>query len=623
MNRLSNIFNRLWLLLVFALLPNQYLFAEGVADQAAGVSKEINAIITARQHPHLKQSNFSNRTDDLDALYKQGNYQLVWLGADNSAQKIADALDLLANAETQGLIKANYDVDFLRGKYQAALAYPATGHKELALYDTALSIALLRYLHDIHYGRVNPKGINFNLQLRVKKTVDFPALIKDSLKLNTISQLPLLVEPKIQQYQKLRAALATYRLTAAKVPLFKFQAKGKLRPGEHHPQIAELSQYLAGMGDLPESAVINSTEKNQKYTPDLVEAVKRFQLRHGLGSDGTIGPGTVAAFNEPLLLRITQIELAMERLRWLPEMNVNRSIIVNIPAFQLWAIDDLSNTDSITNMRVVVGKALKNQTPVLMANMSFVEFNPYWNVPKNILKDEILPKLGRNPGFLASQNMEVVGSNGKPTTLNGEAFEKLKKGTYRIRQRPGTRNSLGKVKFIFPNKDDVYLHDTPSGSLFSRSRRDFSHGCVRVENPLALAEFALKNQGNWNTDAIKNAMKKKATQRVDLQQPIPVLFFYTTTFIDQNNKLAFYPDIYGHDTKLMQALTKADDLSDQAIFVSTTVAPSPAAALPAPKPAPSPATALPVPKPAPKPASTLVPASAPSPVPSAAVTATP
>jgi L,D-transpeptidase YcbB len=561
------------LLLFLAILPLQYLLAEKPALQESGISKEINAIITARQHPYLKQPNFANRTKDLDTLYKHANYQLLWLSNANSAKNTADALDLLANAATQGLIQANYDVDLLRGKYRQALAYAPADYKALAQYDTALSIAVLRYLHDIHYGRVNPQGINFNLQLREKKLVDFPALIKDSLLLNTISQLPILVEPKLQQYQKLKSALATYRLIAEKAPAFKFLAKGKLRLGQHHSQLAELSKFLARVGDLPESAVVNSAEKNLRYTPDIVEGIKKFQFRHGLGPDGTIGPSTVAALNEPLSQRITQIELAMERLRWLPELNVNRSIIVNIPAFQLWAIDSLSDGANITNMRVVVGKALKNQTPVLMAQMSFIEFSPYWNVPKNILKDEILPKLTQNPYYLASQNMEIVGNSAKPVSLNIDSIEKLKRGTLRVRQRPGNKNSLGKVKFIFPNKDDVYLHDTPANSLFSRSRRDFSHGCVRVENPLALAEFALKNQGKWNADTIKKAMKNPANQRVNLQTPIPVLFFYTTTFVDQNNSLAFYQDIYGHDAVLLEALKKNDDLPDQLIFVSTHLEP--------------------------------------------------
>jgi L,D-transpeptidase YcbB len=574
----SNFFAFSWLLLFLAVLPLQHLLAEDSAAQDSSASKEIETIIKAKRHPYLKQADFSNRSEDLDALYKNANYQPLWLGNPNSTKNTTDALDLLANAATQGLTKSNYDADLLREKYKTALGLAPTAFQDRARFDTALSISLLRYLHDIHYGRVNPQGINFKLQLREKKLVDFPALVKDSLLLNTATQLPLLVEPKLQQYQKLKSALATYRLIAAHSQPFNFIHKGKLRSGEHHPQLAELSKFLASVGDLPESAVINSAEKNHKYTPDLVEGIKKFQLRHGLGTDGTIGPGTIAALNQPMTQRITQIELAMERLRWLPELNVNRSIIVNIPAFQLWAIDDLDDGAAITNMRVVVGKALKNQTPVLMAQMSFIEFMPYWNVPKNILKDEILPKLTRNPGYLASQNMEIVSSansSAKPFPVNSDTLDGLRRGSLRVRQRPGNKNSLGKVKFIFPNKDDVYLHDTPANSLFGKSRRDFSHGCVRVEKPMVLAEFALKNQGKWDLETIKKAMKNPANHRVNLQQPIPVLFFYTTSFIDQNNNLAFYPDIYGHDTVLLDALKKTDDLSDQSIFVTTTIAPAP------------------------------------------------
>ncbi len=575
MTYLTNLFTLRWVLLFLLTLSVQVSFANDAVFQEPGVGTEINSIITVRQHPYLRQGNFLNRSADLDALYKRVDYQLLWLGNSNSAKNIADALDLLASAAAHGLIRENYDVDTLRSKYNLALALAPTSYKELALYDTALSIAVLRFLHDIHYGRVNPHGINFNLQLREKKLIDFPALIKDSLALNTISQLPLLVEPKVEQYQKLKSALAAYRLIAAKTPPINFSLKSKLKPGGHHPQLAELSRFLTSVGDLSESAQFSATEKNPKYTDGLVEGVKKFQLRHGLGADGTIGSSTAAALNEPITQRITQIELAMERLRWLPELNnVSRSIIVNIPAFQLWAIDGPGEVANITNMRVVVGKALKNQTPILMAQMSFIEFVPYWNVPKNILKDEILPKLMRNPGFLASQNMEIVSNysnSAKPVAVSSDAIEKLKRGVFRVRQRPGKRNSLGKVKFIFPNKDDVYLHDTPANSLFSRSRRDFSHGCVRVENPLELAEFALKNQGNWDAVSIKNAMRSKTTKRVDLQQPIPVLFFYTTSFVDQHNNLAFYPDIYGHDIVLQEALKKTDDLPDQLIFMTTNI----------------------------------------------------
>ncbi len=577
------LFSSKWLIFWLAIALSQWVYAEGEHIESE-VGKEINALIATKQHPFLRQANFSNRAEDLLSLYKSVNYELLWLGKDTSAKTIADALDLLAKASTHGLNPDSYDLSTLREKYNFSLSLSAESHRELALYDTALSIAMLRFLHDLHYGRVNPQGINFKLQLRDKKVTDLPALIKDSITLNTITELPLLAEPKLQQYQKLKVALAGYKAMSEKVGLFKFINKNKLRPGQQHPQLAELSQYLVNVGDLPEDKALVASSTKLFYNPDLVDAIKKFQLRHGIPANGVIGLETLTALNEPLQERITQIELAMERLRWLPEFNnVGRSIIVNIPAYQLWAIDDLDkDIPSIINMRVVVGKALKNQTPVLMANMSFIEFMPYWNVPANILKDEILPKLIKKSGFLASQNMEIVAGyspSAKPIPVSAESIEKLKKGIYRVRQLPGKRNSLGKVKFIFPNKDDVYLHDTPANSLFSRSRRDFSHGCVRVENPKLLADFALRNQGRWNSESIKKAMQSPNNQRVNLKNPIPVLFFYTTAYVDEKNTLAFYPDIYGHDKVLLEALKKNDDLSDQSIFVTTTAATTPPSVL--------------------------------------------
>lgn len=564
---------RTWLPVIVLTLLSTTLFAQEseALKPEPGVGEEISRIIVSRQHAYLRQSNFSNRAEDLDALYKLNNYRLLWLGDAIPAKNTSDALELLGKAEDHGLKPESYDAGLLREKLKPSLTLNASAFRELALYDTAISIAMLRYLHDMHYGRINPIGLKFNLQQREKKLINLPAIIKDSLLLNTVSNLPLLTEPKLQQYQKLKSALATYRMMAEKLQPLNFKVKGKLKPGGHHPQLAGLSRFLAVTGDLPESSVIDEKEKNPLYNPALVQGVKDFQLRHGLSADGVIAAGTANELNKCISDRITQIEIAMERLRWLPELTVGRSIIVNIPAFQLWAIDDIDSAlPSITNMRVVVGKALKNQTPVLMAQMKYVEFAPYWNVPPKILKEEIMPKLGRKPGFLASQNMEVVGKGGaKGMPLNSDTLEKLRTGVYRVRQRPGTRNSLGKIKFIFPNKDDVYLHDTPADSLFSRTRRDFSHGCVRVEDPLLLAEFVLKNQNGWNTTTIKKAMNSSANRHVDLQNPIPVLFFYTTAFVDQNNKLAFYPDIYGHDTTLLEALKKSDDLADQSIFLST------------------------------------------------------
>ena len=557
-------------------LPIQATSAEEIGNQDPGIAQEISAIISAKQHPYLTLPNFPHRTEDLDALYKLSNHQLLWLGNADTEKNITEALTLLANATVHGLNPKNYDTETLWQKLQPALKLKPDAYKELTLYDTALSISLLRFLHDLHYGRVNPQGINFNLKLREKKLIDLPLLIKNSLEQKTLAELPLSVEPKLKQYQKLKPALANYRQLAANSPPFKLTLIETLHPGASHPQITELRRFLITVGDLAEEKTVASTGKSTLYTSAIVTGVKKFQKRHGLNADGHIGKGSVAAFNIPLSQRVTQIELAMERLRWLPELSTGASIIVNIPAFQLWAFDTLDQQDvNIVNMRVVVGNALKTQTPVLMAEMHFIDFMPYWNVPYSIIKNEILPKLIQNNNYLNKENMELVSVSrnaDKPTAFNQETLNLLREGKLRIRQRPGGKNALGKVKFIFPNKDDVYLHDTPSNSLFGKSRRDFSHGCVRVANPQKLAEFALKNQDNWNPETIKTAMDTPKNQRVILKKPIPVLFFYTTAFFDQYDNLEFYPDIYGHDATLLNALSKPDDLSDQSLFISTNTA---------------------------------------------------
>ena len=576
--------------LFFLGLPAQVLSAEGVINQTtnegassqkaaidgpaasnenASVANAVASIITSKHHPYLLRSNFQNRAEDLETLYKMAGNNLLWLGNAQAKKNILDVLNLLENASVNGLNSTSYDTQSLQLRLSSALTIAPNNYKQLALYDTAISLSLLRFLHDLHYGRVNPKEINFNLKLREKKQIDLPALIKTSLAQGTIGQLPESVEPKLKQYQKLKQALATYRLLAKNPVPFQLFITKAINPGSNFPQAKELGEFLAKLGDLPEEQSSDSNTKNpNRYSGQLVAGVKNFQLRHGMNADGVLGKGTVAAINEPLRLRVTQIELAMERLRWLPEASAGASIIVNIPAFQLWAFDDVDEFNAnMPNMRVVVGKALKNQTPVLMAEMSFIDFMPYWNVPYNIVKEEILPKLMQNSGYLAGQDMELVATFGNETKAVGfttSSIAQLKQGTLRIRQRPGKKNALGKVKFIFPNKSDVYLHDTPSRSLFSKSRRDFSHGCVRVANPDQLAEFALKNQ--WSKETILQAMQTPKTRRVILKKSIPVMLFYVTSFIDQYGNLAFYSDIYGYDAVLQAALNKSDDLSDEAIF---------------------------------------------------------
>lgn len=528
----------------------------------------INAVIAARQHPYLTRADFQYRAEDLDALYKLSGYQLFWLGKPDAEKNVTAVLDLLAVADSHGLNPADYDVAMLRQRMPAVLQLKPDAYKELGDYDLGLSLSLLRFLHDLHYGRVYPQQLGFNLKLRVGQPLALPELINKALAEGTLVQLPAQVEIPSKQYQKLKQILATYRQLAATGQSFQFEIKDTLRPGDAYPQLAGLRQFLTLVGDLPNDQM-QAAETGTIYTEAIAVGVKNFQKRHGLAADGHIGKSTSVALSVPLAQRVQQIELAMERLRWLPTISAGAQIIVNIPAFQLWAFEDIARPDAdMISMRVVVGNAQKTKTPVLMADMQFIDFMPYWNVPYSIIKNEILPKLLRSSDYLDRENMETVSvsRSGESSGLTADTMMMLKEGRLRVRQRPGGRNALGKVKFLFPNKDDVYMHDTPSVGLFGRARRDFSHGCVRVAEPQKLAEFALKNQSGWGAEAIKRAMSAPKSQWVTLKKPIPVLFFYTTTYLNHSDKLEFYADIYGHDAVLLEALHKPIDLSDRLLF---------------------------------------------------------
>jgi len=551
---------------IFLIFTLHTALADEITTHNSSVEQEITSIVDSKQNPYLRLSEFPNRADDLKSLYAMANYQLLWRNQEDSEKNIKDGLDVLANAASQGLTPVNYDADALRQKLPAIMK--SNSHKDLALYDTALSIAMLRFVHDLHFGRVNPVDVKFNLKPRDKNLIDLPLLIKNSLAQNEVSQLPLLVEPKSKQYQKLKEALTFHRQLAANEKPFKWGAQKNLLPGNRSLEITGLRQFLIGLGDIQ-----NNNADNDLYSDDLVNGVKKFQSRHGLIANGNIEKNTVAAINEPLMQRVTQIELSMERLRWLPEQNAGASIVVNIPAFQLQAYDavDRDGASATTNMRVVVGKSQDHQTPVLMSDMKYVDFMPYWNVPDSIVKKEILPKLVRNSNYLDRESMELISASGgtEDPVFVEDTISQIKHGKLRIRQRSGGKNALGKVKFVFPNKFSVYLHDTQSKSFFSRSRRDFSHGCVRVSEPQRLAEFVLKDNKGWDVDAIRKAMSTTKSRQVSLAKPIPVLFFYATAYFDQADNLTFYSDIYGHDALLLAALSKHGDLSDKSIFTSS------------------------------------------------------
>ncbi|MBP7456630.1 MAG: L,D-transpeptidase family protein, partial [Ottowia sp.] len=290
------------------------------------------------------------------------------------------------------------------------------------------------------------------------------------------------------------------------------------------------------------------------YDATLQKAVQSFQSRHALPADGVIGKSTLDALAVPPATRAQQIALAMERMRLTPLPAAPRFVTVNVPEFMLRALrTDAGSVREDLQMRVIVGKALDTRTPLFDEDMLWIEFSPYWNIPPSIARKETVPTLRRNPGYLAAQGMEFVSASGVSTDVTPQNLDAVMAGQMRIRQRPGPRNALGDIKFMLPNNQNIYLHHTPSPGLFSRTRRDFSHGCVRIEEPVALAQWVLHDQPEWTEARIRQSMGRPRPVTAKLLEPVPVLMLYQTAVID-GGKLHFVPDVYGQDAVLEKAL---------------------------------------------------------------------
>lgn len=516
----------------------------------------LENLIANQQHPLLLQQDFSRQSAALKQLYGMNANQLIWLGEGLPQKNRDDALAILSDAAADGLIPANYDAEPLRHYLKQASSLPASAADQLASIDLALSVSVLRFIEDLRTGRIDPSELNYPSPFGANPAFDASALLKHHLELQSISELPRAAAPNLTQYRQLKQALANLRRSANMATHTELDIGKTLRPGDQHPQLPQLRRRLWELGELTDAELAVSGDFETLYDETSIAAVERLQQQQGLNSDGIIGKQTLAILNQPPTEKITLLELAMERLRWLPEFPDGPMIVVNIPAYQLWAYNSQEDQDPLT-MKVIVGKADNNQTPMLWEEMKYLEFNPYWNIPTSIMKKEILPKMLTDYDYLSSQDIELVAiSTDNESEYLDNIIHDLNHGKARGRQRPGKKNPLGRVKFIFPNLADVYLHDTPGKAAFNKDRRDLSHGCVRVAKADKLAEFVLNDPTNWDTQTIEEAMSGTKTRRVSLQKPIPVLFFYTTAYVDRDDKPHFYPDIYDQDTRLLNALNR-------------------------------------------------------------------
>lgn len=492
---------------------------------------------------------FSENLKDAQQFYRERGGQLGWIRQGEPVPQARKFLDRIAEADKDGLDPRRYQVVDFQKQFAALRAAKKGDPDKLAELERTTDLGLtgtyFAFAGDFYKGTVDPH-VNDAMEWSVKRNK-----VKLYRALQTILQERESSYPYYEfgslhpEYDRLRHALSQLRAVEKRGGWGTVPEVKKLSPGDRDSAVVPaLRHRLTPGAPAPADPAV--------YDQPLAGAVRAFQDRHGLNDDGVLGPGTIKALNVPVAERIDQIILNMERWRWIPKKLGDRYVFVNIPAFKLHLVDA---GKEVFEMRVIVGKQLK-ATPVFSDKMKYIVLAPYWNVPASIVAEEIKPAMLRNPGFLESQHMEVVNSKKQEVPASSIDWASVTEENwtkYVLRQRPGNENPLGPMKFIFPNENDVYLHGTPNAWLFNKEQRGFSHGCVRIEDPLKMATYLLRDQPEWTPEKIQQTVAAGEETWVILKQEIPVYLVYFTAWVDEDGTIHFRDDIYGHD----QALEKA------------------------------------------------------------------
>jgi L,D-transpeptidase YcbB len=511
----------------------------------------IEQLVSAATLPGMARPDFRDYQPSVREFYAASAYAPAWVQGNTPSPQALAMIQAFQAAWQKGLTSEDYDASRWEGRRQA-LQRP---DPDLAAFDVALTVGAMRYISDLRIGRINPQHVEFDLSVEQKKYDLAQFLRARIVGAPDTAAVMASVEPPFEGYRRAEAALVRYVELARRDDGEKLPVPAKpVEPGQPYPGLARLTRLLQLVGDLPAGTA--AAANPQVYEGALVEAVKRFQRRHGLDADGRLGASTVKQLNTPLTERVRQLQLTLERWRWLPEEFSAPPIVVNIPDFHLRALDD-ANAVAL-DMRVMVGKAMRTETPVFTRNMTYVVFRPYWVVPPGIMRRSILPAIQRDRDYVAKKDFEITTHDGKfvtSGTVSDELLAQLRAGKLAVRQKPGPKNALGLVKLIFPNEHQVYLHSTPSTELFARTRRDFSSGCIRVEKPAELTAWVLRDNQGWTLERVQQAMDSgRDDVSVRLVRPVPVFIIYGTAVAYPGDEVHFYDDLYGHDARLAAAL---------------------------------------------------------------------
>ncbi|MFH2046720.1 MAG: L,D-transpeptidase family protein [Pseudomonadota bacterium] len=490
-------------------------------------------------------------------FYENKVYVPAWFDNNGPVNNIDELIKSIQDAAKEGLEPSDYHIanitrmleDIKKNqKNPKPFFYSRLVDLELLLTDAYLLLGS-------HYlaGRVNPQTIDSEW-FAYRHEIDLSEVLQNAFQYNNIKDSLQSFLPSQSGYKSLRDALAFYRNILEKGGWQTIPEGQSLKKGDKSERIVALRKRLSMTNDLK----ADQSPESDYFDNELEEAVKLFQKRHGMDIDGAIGKMTLSALNKSVNERIEQIEVNMERWRWLPNNLGKRYIIVNIANFEL---DVLEDNKEVMTMHAIVGKTYR-RTPVFSGLMRYLVLNPYWQIPPGIAVKDILTDVKKDIGYLAKKNIKVFqgwGENIKeidPATIDWSKITG-KNLSYRFRQEPGPDNSLGDIKFMFPNQFDVYIHDTPSKELFQKTERGFSSGCIRIQKPIELAEYVLKNDPNWTRDKIITSINKRMEQTVRLPEPIPVHILYWTAWANEDGQINFRNDIYKRDQPLLKALKEA------------------------------------------------------------------